>query len=194
MPEEIARVALFLASDDRVLRQRDTHHRRRRIRMKVRGRNGAGDEARPVNWGRRLRFLALEKIALPAAIVPLRLLVRTWRAQGYDDPNFLAAMAAPRVLVATYHGMFLHLLAYAHIPPRHGRRLVVLISPSLDGRLLAATLTHFGCRPRLRHQQFTRYKRSRGSSLDGLRRETSALLRPMAPAGLAARRNRAYWK
>ena len=99
---------------------------------------------RPVNWGRRLRFLALEKIALPAAIVPLRLLVRTWRAQGYDDPNFLAAMAAPRVLVATYHGMFLHLLAYAHIPPRHGRRLVVLISPSLDGRLLAATLTHFG--------------------------------------------------
>ena len=98
----------------------------------------------PVNWGRRLRFFALEKIALPAGIVPLRMLVRTWRARGYDDPNFLAAMAAPRVVVATYHGMFLHLLAYAHIPATYGRRLVVLISPSLDGRLLAAALTHFG--------------------------------------------------
>jgi lysophospholipid acyltransferase (LPLAT)-like uncharacterized protein len=98
----------------------------------------------PVNWGRRLRFFALEKIALPAGIMPLRMLVRTWRARGSDDPYFVAAMAAPRVVVATYHGMFLHLLAYAHVPPRYGRRLVVLVSPSLDGRLLAATLTHFG--------------------------------------------------
>jgi hypothetical protein len=31
----------------------------------------------PVNWGRRLRFFALEKIALPAGIMPLRMLVRT---------------------------------------------------------------------------------------------------------------------
>jgi hypothetical protein len=77
----------------------------------------------PVNWGRRLRFFALEKIALPAGIMPLRMLVRTWRARGSDDPYFLAAMAAPRVVVATYHGMFLHLLAYAHVPPRYGRRL-----------------------------------------------------------------------
>ena len=98
----------------------------------------------PVNWGRRLRFFALEKIALPAGILPLRMLVRTWRVRGCDAPHFLAAMAAPRVVVATYHGMFLHLLAYARIAPRHGRRLVVLVSPSLDGRLLAATLSHFG--------------------------------------------------
>ena len=98
----------------------------------------------PVNWSRRLRFFALQKIALPAGILPLRTLVRTWRARGSDDAVFLAAMAAPRAVVATYHGMFLHLLAFAHIPPRHGRKLVVLVSPSLDGRLLAAMLGHFG--------------------------------------------------
>lgn len=98
----------------------------------------------PVNWHRRLRFFALEQIALPAGILPLRMLVRTWRVQGSDQPSFLDAMAAPRALVATFHGMFLHLLAYSHIPPQYGRRLVVLVSPSLDGRLLAATLSHFG--------------------------------------------------
>jgi lysophospholipid acyltransferase (LPLAT)-like uncharacterized protein len=98
----------------------------------------------PANWARRLRFAALENVALPIAILPLRGLVRTWQARGIEDPNFLALMNAPRAVVATYHGMFLHLLAYARIPPRYGRRLVVLVSPSLDGRLLAATLAHFG--------------------------------------------------
>jgi lysophospholipid acyltransferase (LPLAT)-like uncharacterized protein len=53
-------------------------------------------------------------------------------------------MAAPRVIVATWHGMFLLLLSFAAIVRQHGRRPVVLISPSLDGRLLAATLAHFG--------------------------------------------------
>jgi lysophospholipid acyltransferase (LPLAT)-like uncharacterized protein len=96
------------------------------------------------NWARRARFTALERIALPVGIVPLRGLVRSWRARGADDPNFLAVMAAQRAVVATYHGMFLHLLAYAPIAHQHSRRLVVLISPSLDGRLLAATLAHFG--------------------------------------------------
>jgi lysophospholipid acyltransferase (LPLAT)-like uncharacterized protein len=98
----------------------------------------------PPNWARRLRFFALEKLALPVGIVPLRMLVRTWRAHGADDPNFLAACAAPRIVAATYHGMFLHLLPYSSIVRERGRRLLVLISPSLDGRLLAATLAHFG--------------------------------------------------
>jgi len=55
----------------------------------------------------------------------------------------LALLAAPRVIIATWHGMFLHLLAYAPIVLGRGRRLVVLVSPSLDGRLLAAALAHF---------------------------------------------------
>jgi lysophospholipid acyltransferase (LPLAT)-like uncharacterized protein len=40
--------------------------------------------------------------------------------------------------------MLLHLLAYTPIVFKHGRRPVVLVSPSLDGRLLAATLAYFG--------------------------------------------------
>ena len=98
----------------------------------------------PVNWVRRLRFFALEKIVLPLFIWPLRILVRTWRPHGGEDPNVVAALAAPRVVVAIWHGMFLHLLAYAPIVSARGRRLIVLVSPSLDGRLLASALAYFG--------------------------------------------------
>lgn len=96
------------------------------------------------NRGRRLRFFALDKIFLPLSIRPLRMLVRSWRPHGGEDANVLAVLGAPRVILATWHGMFLHLLAYAPLVLRRGRRLVVLVSPSLDGRLLAAALAHFG--------------------------------------------------
>jgi lysophospholipid acyltransferase (LPLAT)-like uncharacterized protein len=98
----------------------------------------------PANWRRRARFFATEKLLLPVGAIPLRMLVRSWRPQGRDDANGRALLATPRVIVATWHGMFLHLLAYS--PPAFacGRRLVVLVSPSLDGRLLAAALARFG--------------------------------------------------
>jgi lysophospholipid acyltransferase (LPLAT)-like uncharacterized protein len=98
----------------------------------------------PANWRRRLRFFALEKMILPAGSVPLRVLVRSWRARGGDDPNVPAVLAAPRVIVATWHGMFMHLLAYVPLVFARGRRVIVLVSPSLDGRLLAAALARFG--------------------------------------------------
>ncbi len=98
----------------------------------------------PVNWRRRLRFFTLEKIALPVLIGPLRLLVRSWRREGPDSEDLQQAAAAPRLVLATWHGMLLQLLAFAPIVFLHGRRLVVMVSPSLDGRLAAATLAHFG--------------------------------------------------
>jgi lysophospholipid acyltransferase (LPLAT)-like uncharacterized protein len=98
----------------------------------------------PANWDRRLRFFGLEKVVLPVTIPLLKLLVRSWRPRGGDAPDVRAALAAPRVIVATWHGMFLHWLAYAPLVLKRGRRLVVLVSPSLDGRLLAAALAHFG--------------------------------------------------
>jgi lysophospholipid acyltransferase (LPLAT)-like uncharacterized protein len=104
----------------------------------------AGAVKTPTNYGRRLRFFALEKVILPLFIGPLRMLVRSWRPHGGNDANVLALVAAPRVIIATWHGMFLHLLAYRPIVLRRGRRLVVLVSPSRDGRLLAAALAHFG--------------------------------------------------
>jgi lysophospholipid acyltransferase (LPLAT)-like uncharacterized protein len=95
------------------------------------------------NWRRRLRFFFLEKILLPAAIVPLRMLVWSWRKTG-PDPTLLREVLATRPLICvTYHGMFIHLLAYSRLPEAVGRRLLVLITPSLDGRLLGAMLRYF---------------------------------------------------
>ena len=47
----------------------------------------------------------------------------------------------PRIMLVTFHGMLLHLLALPRFIPRQG---VVMLSPSYDGRLLAAFLKHFG--------------------------------------------------
>jgi lysophospholipid acyltransferase (LPLAT)-like uncharacterized protein len=93
---------------------------------------------------RRARFFLLEKIALPIATPLLRLLIRTWRLQGDMDPMVEWVLREPRVVLATYHGMLLHLLAFSHLPPERRRRLVVLLSPSRDGHLLAAALARFG--------------------------------------------------
>jgi len=78
------------------------------------------------------------------AIGPLRVLVRSWRPRGAQDVNAIAMLTAPRVILATWHGMFLHLLAYMPTARKRGRRGVVLVSPSLDGRLLATMLARFG--------------------------------------------------
>src|SRR5512143_3057763 len=93
---------------------------------------------------RRFRFLLLEKVVLPSAIIPLRLLIKTWRPYGPDPAILRTIMQTPRLIFVTYHGVFLHLLEFAQIAPAHGRRLVVMLSPSLDGRLLAAMLQRFG--------------------------------------------------
>jgi len=85
----------------------------------------------------------LEKILLPIAIVPLRLIVRTWRLDPPSTESQAEVINCPRVVLFTYHGMFLQLLAYAHLVNNAGRRLVVMLTPSLDGRLLAAMLSHF---------------------------------------------------
>lgn len=73
-----------------------------------------------------------------------RVLARTWRVSGPKPAAFQQMMAAPRVVLATFHGMLLHLLAFAPMPAAHGRGLVVMLSPSLDGRLLASALRHLG--------------------------------------------------
>ena len=99
--------------------------------------------AKRSNRGRRFRFFVLEKILLPIAIVPLRLVIRTWRLHPPDARRAAELLNPPRLMLFTYHGMFLQLLAYAYLVKDAGRRLVVMLTPSLDGRLLAATLRHF---------------------------------------------------
>lgn len=94
--------------------------------------------------GRVVRFALLERVVLPMGIRPLGALMRTWRVSA-NDPHCLESFAASdRVLVATCHGMLLHLLACARLPSMRRRRFVVLLSPSRDGRLLATFLARFG--------------------------------------------------
>ncbi len=93
---------------------------------------------------RHFRFFLLEKIVLPIAIVPLRLLMRTWRLRPPERALVEQLGKTPRLVIATSHGMLLHLLAFSWLASGQSRRLVVMLSPSLDGRLLAALLTHFG--------------------------------------------------
>ncbi len=95
-------------------------------------------------WARRTRFFILERLLLPIAIVPLKILVWSWRTRGPDEAALRDALATRPLIVATYHGMFLHLLAYAHLSAPSGRPLVALVTPSLDGQLLGSALRYFG--------------------------------------------------
>jgi lysophospholipid acyltransferase (LPLAT)-like uncharacterized protein len=117
-------------------------------------------------WARRLRFFILETLVLPIAVIPLRALVRSWRRRAPDDASVARDLAAPRLVLATYHGMLLHLLAFAPLCARHDRRLVVMLSPSLDGRLLAAALARFG----IDHVRATSGSRAVTGSREFLRR------------------------
>jgi len=95
-------------------------------------------------WFRRTRFNLISRVLLPLAIVPLHLLVKSWRTRGPSEETWRQTAAAPRVVVVTYHGMFLHLLAFAHRLRPYGRNLVLIASPSLDGRLVGQVVEHFG--------------------------------------------------
>jgi lysophospholipid acyltransferase (LPLAT)-like uncharacterized protein len=115
---------------------------------------------------RRLRFFLLERLVLPLAIVPFKLLVSTWRTIPPDAEVVRRVAQAPRVVLVTYHGMFLQLVAFAKVFRGHGRKLVVMLSPSLDGRLLAAFLSHFG----IDHVRASTSRRGISGSLDLIRR------------------------
>jgi lysophospholipid acyltransferase (LPLAT)-like uncharacterized protein len=90
---------------------------------------------------RRTRFFILEKILLPVAIFPFRLLLKSWRPRAPDEKTLQQVAATTPLFLVTYHGMLLHLLAFPRFFPR---RFVVMVSPSHDGRLLGAFLKHLG--------------------------------------------------
>lgn len=89
---------------------------------------------------RRQHFFILEKILLPLLALPLRLLVKSWRWPGPDPAILQRIHESPRVVLATFHGMLLQLLV---LRPYLRREIFVMLSPSYDGRLLAAILSHF---------------------------------------------------
>jgi lysophospholipid acyltransferase (LPLAT)-like uncharacterized protein len=93
---------------------------------------------------RRLRFTLLEHLALPIGVLPLKALMRTWRLRPVDEAMVEPFVTRPRLVIATCHGMFLHVLAFSRLAAVRHRRFVVLLGPSRDGRLLAAFLARFG--------------------------------------------------
>jgi lysophospholipid acyltransferase (LPLAT)-like uncharacterized protein len=138
---------------------------------------------------RRLRFLLLEKVLLPVAIPALRLLLRTWRVEQPGAAALEEIARAPRVVFATFHGMLLHLLRFGHLPAAYGRRMIVMLSPSLDGRLLAAALAAFG----VHHVYATSSRRGVGGAIEFIRCVQAgdmgliAVDGPRGPCGVAKR-------
>jgi len=90
---------------------------------------------------RRQYFFILEKILLPIIALPVRLLVKSLRWPAADAVMIQRIGATPRIMLVTFHGMLVHLLTLRRFMPR---QIVVMLSPSYDGRLLAAFLKHFG--------------------------------------------------
>jgi lysophospholipid acyltransferase (LPLAT)-like uncharacterized protein len=97
----------------------------------------------PTDTARKLRFFLLERCFLPVVAPAVRALVWTWRVQGADPVELQRTLDAPRVILVTFHNMLLQMLRLRHVVVAPGRRPFVMLSPSLDGRLLAATLRHF---------------------------------------------------
>lgn len=100
--------------------------------------------ARLTTVRRGLWFFALEQVALPVVAGPLRFWVRSWRLDRASTELLREVAARPRLVIATFHGMLFHLLAFATPLRLLGRKPVVLVSPSRDGSLLANVLARFG--------------------------------------------------
>jgi lysophospholipid acyltransferase (LPLAT)-like uncharacterized protein len=139
------------------------------------------------NLPRRIRFFTLEKIVLPIAVVPLKILIWSWRKRGPDAEVLRELAGAPRAILVTYHGMLLDLLGYAHLAPEIGKRLLVMLTPSLDGRLLGAAIAHF----EIDHLLATYGKRGIAGAREFSRRVEQGALGliavdgPRGPAGVA---------
>lgn len=110
-------------------------------------------------------FIARDLLA-PLVVCALRLVALTWRLRGPSDEEWRTVLAPKRVMFATYHGMFLQLLAFSHFPPAHGRKLVVLTGPGFAGMLIAGIVGRFG----LDHVRGMSGRRGIGGSLEFIRR------------------------
>lgn len=115
---------------------------------------------------RRARFFLLERLVLPLVILPVKAWMWTWRTRSPDERVVSESLRLQPMVVVTFHGMFLQLLAFSRLAARERRRLVVMLSPSLDGRLLAAFLRHFD----IDHVQATTNSRGAAGSRELIRR------------------------
>lgn len=92
--------------------------------------------------------------------------MRTWRLEVESPAIVERITREPRLVVVTLHGMLLELAAFAGLPGSRGRHLFVLLSPSLDGGLLAAALDRLG----IGHARGTSGRRALRGSRELIRR------------------------
>ncbi len=98
------------------------------------------------SW-RSFKFAFIEKMLLPAGLVLLRVLVRTWRLDpaGREELRRMY-LSEDRLLVACWHGMFFALMPCAAVARSVGREACVMTSPSRDGLVLDAAIQAIGLR------------------------------------------------
>ncbi|MBI5154530.1 DUF374 domain-containing protein [Candidatus Poribacteria bacterium] len=95
---------------------------------------------------RKARFWVLQHVGVPLFILPVKLLMRTWRFDFVGREN-LARIGDPDhpAVLAILHGQFLPMIGLFYRTPEARRyRLVTLVSPSRDGLLGAEVLRRFG--------------------------------------------------
>ncbi len=92
---------------------------------------------------KRIETLAAAALA-PVTALALRILMATWRISGPSDRQWRTIMAPERVMFVIFHGSLIHMLAFSHFPPAHGRKLVVLTGTGFAGLFLGGILDRFG--------------------------------------------------
>ena len=113
------------------------------------------------------RFERFAVVALaPVAALALRILMATWRLAGPSDRQWRDIMAPERVMFVIFHGSLIHMLAFSHFPPAHGRKLVVLTGTGFAGLFLGGILDRFG----LDHVHGMSGRRSIGGAVEFVRR------------------------
>lgn len=93
---------------------------------------------------RRLRFVVLESLVLPLAMLPFRALMWTWRTRGPSASLLAEVAATPRVIFLITHGTLLEGLVFTALWRAYRRRWLILTTPSLDGRFAVAMLERLG--------------------------------------------------
>ncbi len=95
--------------------------------------------------GRQIKFWLIRRVVLPLVILPIKLLMRTWRLELESGEFDQMRRPEGPVTLAVFHGMFLSVLGLVN-RQKPGERFcgVTMISPSRDGQLLADVFHRFG--------------------------------------------------
>lgn len=94
--------------------------------------------------GRKVKFFLIQTFLLPAVIVLMKLLSRTWRIDPASADEVATMIDAEKALMVVCHGCFPTVIPYSHLARNRGRRLALMTSPSRDGHVLDTVVNKFG--------------------------------------------------